>query len=279
MPNKLIILQGPPASGKSTWARQYLQDHPETFVVSRDSFRDMNFAREDLSKFNKGLEAVIVQCEWASINAVLTVGWDCIVDATNLKQSVVNELVDIATDNGAEVEYKKFDTDFEQAVAWDQGRVNAVGANVLKSFYDRCGYPTPEINEENMNRWSKHRKCFLVHLTSLHNLAHMKELLQTADVVVNTANMMYSNKHTEQQILQRFEEAGIEVRVLDLRQGYIPRHTRRGRPRIYVCISDEKNRLCFWQDHHDKFARTETLSNEAYQDGFIKSHWTVLYQI
>ena len=36
---KLIILTGPPASGKSTFAKQYIQEHPDTKIVSRDEIR------------------------------------------------------------------------------------------------------------------------------------------------------------------------------------------------------------------------------------------------
>ena len=36
---KLIILTGLPASGKSTFAKQYIQEHPDTKIVSRDEIR------------------------------------------------------------------------------------------------------------------------------------------------------------------------------------------------------------------------------------------------
>ena len=49
---KLIILQGPPASGKSTWTKKFMEENSSTsFVVSRDAIRhsmgDYNHLHED----------------------------------------------------------------------------------------------------------------------------------------------------------------------------------------------------------------------------------------
>jgi predicted kinase len=34
---KIIVLQGVPASGKSTWAKEYVKDKPDWVIVNRDS--------------------------------------------------------------------------------------------------------------------------------------------------------------------------------------------------------------------------------------------------
>ena len=40
--SKLIVLQGIPASGKSTWAKQWAKEYPNSrVVVNRDSLRSM----------------------------------------------------------------------------------------------------------------------------------------------------------------------------------------------------------------------------------------------
>ena len=38
---KLIMTKGLPASGKSTWAKQYLDDNPGTKRVNKDDLRAM----------------------------------------------------------------------------------------------------------------------------------------------------------------------------------------------------------------------------------------------
>lgn len=38
---KIILLVGPPCSGKTTWAKKYQKDNPGTIVLSRDAMRTM----------------------------------------------------------------------------------------------------------------------------------------------------------------------------------------------------------------------------------------------
>ena len=277
----LIILQGPPASGKSTWTKNYVKTHDNVFVVSRDGFRDMNYARDSWHEPpHHGVEAVITQVERASIAAVLTVGWDCIVDATNLRQKVVNELVEIATDNGADVWYQKFDANFDRAMEWDQKRVNSVGSQVMEGFYERYGFEKPEITPEMEDRWASFRKCFLIHLKKSSPLGHIKDLLNSGDVVINTAEMCFMDGWSPENVAEYLRSEGIvNVISVDLRHGYIQCSTRKGRPHVYMVVSDEKKRCTYWQDHHDKFKQTEVISNSIYQDKFIRDHWTVMYEL
>ena len=79
----LILLSAIPGSGKSTWARAYAEDHPNTFIVASDELRvsiagsAQSFSHEDevwgafLSKIN----------DYADQNEECTV----IADATNLR--------------------------------------------------------------------------------------------------------------------------------------------------------------------------------------------------
>ena len=38
--SKMIVLQGPPACGKSTWAKEYVKDKKDWVIVSRDEIRE-----------------------------------------------------------------------------------------------------------------------------------------------------------------------------------------------------------------------------------------------
>lgn len=37
---KILVLQGPPASGKSTFAKEFVKDKPDWIIVSRDEIRE-----------------------------------------------------------------------------------------------------------------------------------------------------------------------------------------------------------------------------------------------
>ena len=43
---KLILTQGCPGSGKSTWANEYVQKNPGFFILTRDDFREKLFGLE-----------------------------------------------------------------------------------------------------------------------------------------------------------------------------------------------------------------------------------------
>lgn len=78
---KLIILVGLPASGKTSYAREYTKTHPDTVVVSSDR------VREDLKdlKISYTDERVVYQELQHRVSKSLRYGKSVIVNATNLK--------------------------------------------------------------------------------------------------------------------------------------------------------------------------------------------------
>lgn len=79
----LILLSAIPGSGKSTWAKQYAQEHPHTFIVSSDEIRFRLCGQgQDFSKEKEVWEEFL-----KSINGYAEQYDDCtvIADATNLK--------------------------------------------------------------------------------------------------------------------------------------------------------------------------------------------------
>lgn len=78
---KIIILRGLPASGKSTWARKWVNEAPKERVrVNRDDIRNMLGPywipqREDL----------VTEIENQVILGAKEAGYDIVIDATNLR--------------------------------------------------------------------------------------------------------------------------------------------------------------------------------------------------
>lgn len=148
--SKLIVLQGPPCSGKSTWAREYVKNNKDTIIVSRDSFR-LQFCGNDPTRMFVGMdntkEDLITSLENTAIESGLRSGYNVIVDATNLNPKTINRMYKLA--DGADltkedVEFKEFYIPFKDAVERDKLRKNStgqyVGKRVLQSFYERY-YP------------------------------------------------------------------------------------------------------------------------------------------
>lgn len=127
---KLLILQGAPASGKSTFARQLAHEDKSYVIVNRDSIRN---SRGDY--WIPSQEDYITSIEEFSIKNALGRGYNVIVDATNLNQITINKWKVIADEFNAEIEFKMFEISFEDAVARDKLRDNSVGEKVIKEFF------------------------------------------------------------------------------------------------------------------------------------------------
>jgi len=128
---KLIILQGPPASGKSTWVKEYMKTAENTVVVSRDAIR------HSFGAYNMDHEKEVTALEDSQTREALAAGKDVINDATNLNPKYLPKWEEIAKEYGAEIEYKQFYVPFKEAVERDKNadREHHVGKAVIKRFY------------------------------------------------------------------------------------------------------------------------------------------------
>ena len=133
---KLIILQGLPASGKSTYAKKLVNDNPEnTVIVNRDSIR------EGFGKYwVPSRENLVTRIENKMIDIALAENYNVIVDAVNLNPKTIDKLKQYERVN-VEVIYKHFEIPLWKCVFrdWKRGLFGGrkVGYKVIKSFYDR----------------------------------------------------------------------------------------------------------------------------------------------
>lgn len=135
MQNKLIVLQGLPASGKSTLAKQMAKADPKgTIIVSRDAFRHA------LGEYWVPSRERYVSClETYAVRKGLKEGFNVVVDATNLNEEIVEKWKDTAAEANAEIEFIKLSTPLQICLERDNNpdREHKVGEDVIKSFYNR----------------------------------------------------------------------------------------------------------------------------------------------
>lgn len=135
---KLIILQGPPASGKSTWVKEFTANLSKSYiVVSRDAIR------HSFGEYNMKHEQEVTKIEYNSTLVAMQSDTEIIInDATNLNPKHLKQWESIAKQYGYDIEYKKFYVPFEEAVKRDNNvdREHHVGKGVIKKFY-RAYYP------------------------------------------------------------------------------------------------------------------------------------------
>lgn len=142
---KIIFTRGCPGSGKSTWAKAFVEKHPEYIRVCRDDLRNMR-GRYWIPK----QEELISQFELNCIIGALRAGYNVIVDATNLNKSWVANIKFFIErefiDQKFDYEYKDFThVSLEDCIKNDLKRPNSVGEKVIRGFYNKYLRPKYEV--------------------------------------------------------------------------------------------------------------------------------------
>ena len=143
---KLIILQGLPASGKSTFAKEYVKENKDFVRVNRDDLRNMRGVywlpkQEDL----------ITQWENFAITSSFDFGLNVILDATNLNKDRNKHRVAILREKypNLKVEWREFyDVSVEDCIKRDLERPNSVGEKVIRNMYEQYLAPKQAVYGE-----------------------------------------------------------------------------------------------------------------------------------
>lgn len=141
--SKLIITRGVPASGKTTWALEWLaeESEPQRVRINRDDIRHMLFG-----KYTGVDEVAVTKMQESLLRAAMKDSYDIVLDNTSLYNKHIKDVLKIARDFYYEVEYKDFEITLEEAVERDSKRERQVGEEVIKMFFTRHlknGFPTP----------------------------------------------------------------------------------------------------------------------------------------
>lgn len=140
MNTQLVILRGLPASGKSTFAKAWVEkDRLNRARVNRDLFRKM---LDDGVYVSGVTEGRVIQAEHGAIHALLKRGVSVVVDDTNLPRRVVRDLARIAaglSNPGHMIDWyvQYFDTPLDECIKRDLHRKDQVGEKVIRGMYDK----------------------------------------------------------------------------------------------------------------------------------------------
>lgn len=157
---ELIATVGLQASGKTTWAREWVEEDPVNRVrVERDELRKMlGFG------FVKQNEKFIIDLRNNMVENALKCGKSVVVSDTNFPWRTLRELRSIALTNGAEFRVQDFtDVPVQDCIRRDASRDpylcdrSPVGVEVITDFYNRYlkgkPYPYPLPPEEAERVW------------------------------------------------------------------------------------------------------------------------------
>jgi len=128
--SKVFFLQGLPASGKSTWAKQYIKDHPNTKRINKDDLRAMI----DAGVWSAENEKQIVKVRDMLLLSFLESGYDVIIDDTNLHQKHLVRIKQLVSKKHTVDVKQFFDVSIEECIKRDSDRPNPVGEKVIRSM-------------------------------------------------------------------------------------------------------------------------------------------------
>ena len=159
--SKILVLCGPPASGKSTYAREFIKGKTDWVIVNRDSIRE---GRGDY--WIPSQEDYISDLEEFSVRAAIKRNYNVIIDATNLNPKTQEKWRNIAIETKSSIEFKEFYIPFKEALERDKNRERSVGEKVLKNFYFKY-YPDKYAEEISDKRYILEQnkslpKCIIV---------------------------------------------------------------------------------------------------------------------
>jgi predicted kinase len=130
---QLLLLVGPPGSGKSTFAQQYLQEHPHWVRVCRDDLRAMQY--QDTRATNM-VEVNVSKMVHALTQSTLLQGKNVLIDSTNCKLSTINEFVKHYK-HTAHISFKVFDVDIDTLKQRCALREKAIGKVIGNEVIDK----------------------------------------------------------------------------------------------------------------------------------------------
>lgn len=135
MKKKIIVLQGPPACGKSTLAKKLHDEDRNNVIICRDSIRESRG-----QYWVPEQENYIDKVELLQVESALECGLTPIIDATNLNKKTIEKWENIAKLYKVEIEYIECILPYNEALERDSLRERKVGEKVLRKFYQKY-YP------------------------------------------------------------------------------------------------------------------------------------------
>lgn len=129
----LYMTKGLPASGKTTWAKRKMKEHPGSYKrVNKDDLRAM----VDDGHWSGSNEKFILGVRDYVVSTALNAGLHVIVDDTNLVPKHEARLRQLAQQGGAAFEVVDFThVGVEECIARDQKRPNYVGEPVIRKMW------------------------------------------------------------------------------------------------------------------------------------------------
>jgi len=144
---ELVITVGLPASGKTTWAEQWILEHPDYINVNRNDIRLAMQGRSRYKKFSKWREDLVTNIADGIVAGAIGAGKSVIISDTNLRPSRNEKWAVLAKNAGIEYREKLFtDIYVGECLDRDARREFPVGQRVITGMFEKGrGVWFPEV--------------------------------------------------------------------------------------------------------------------------------------
>lgn len=213
----IVILRGLIASGKSTWAKEFVKENQDYKRVCRDDIRHMLSAYT----FDDVNEKLVTKLEKAAIEDILKDGYNLIIDRQNLNLNYLKKDIDYiisictALNITYEIVMKYFPITLTQAIERDSKREFSIGEKVIKKTWKAYELELKRMLERNKIIYQAPQenlpKCIMVDVDgTLSNswnrrIFDFKECIN--DEVIEPVKL----------VVNRFKDSGIKVIIFSAR--------------------------------------------------------------
>ena len=133
----LVILCGPPASGKSTWGKRFAAENDLTYV-STDEIR----AEIGAGEGDQTVSAAAFALARGRVSAALGAGRSAMIDATNVNRKSRRDWINLGRGHGAFVTAVAFEVPKDELLERDAKRERHVGPEIISRFLAKYERPT-----------------------------------------------------------------------------------------------------------------------------------------
>jgi predicted kinase len=141
--NKLTILVGCPASGKSTYAEWIVKTEPKTMRISRDEIRFAQF-QESL---DGDAEFMISKIIFQQVKTLLDNNWSVVLDNCHTKLEYIKDSISQFS-SLANIEFKLFDLPLDTLLKRNKSRARIVPESVIKRMYEQLEHTKSQFKFE-----------------------------------------------------------------------------------------------------------------------------------